>query len=244
MSVHREQLNFCWANFYEILVWGFLLKSVNKIQVWLKLDRTTRHFMWKPVHICNPSSWLVFIILSEVPAEAGETVEHGVLFQIRIESVLCVLWTHAEETVEHRTWSIVNIGYQLLWGINWNSPHKQYLDGDQSYICCLDRIKSYSVCFKMFIAFWENILNLKSLAITEQTHQKWYTADISWIVCKSELNGDCAIELHISSSQHSEHKNCCLTFFVSKCIMVHRLGGGKQFLWITYIPWWHKLPAS
>jgi hypothetical protein len=39
-------------------------------------------------------------MLSEVPNEAGETVEHGVLFQIRIESVLCVLWTHAEETVE------------------------------------------------------------------------------------------------------------------------------------------------
>jgi hypothetical protein len=30
-------------------------------------------------------------MLSEVPDEAGETVEHGVLFQIRIESVLFVL---------------------------------------------------------------------------------------------------------------------------------------------------------
>ena len=180
MFVHREQLSFCWANFLEILVWGFLLKSVNKIQVWLKLDRTTRHFMWTPVRICNPSPWLVFIILSEVPDEAGETVEHRVLFQIRIESVLCVLWSHAEETVEHWARSIVNIGYQLLWNINCNSPHEQYPDGDQSYICCLDRKKSYSLCVKMFIAFWENIMNLKYLAITEQIHQKCYTADISW----------------------------------------------------------------
>lgn len=147
--------------------------------------------------------------------------EHGVLFQTRRESVLCVLWAHAEETVDHWAQSIVNIGYQLLWDINCNSPHEQYLDGDQSYVCCLDRKKSYSVCVKMFIAFRENITNLKSLAVTEQTHQKCYTADISWLVYKSQLNGDCAIELHISNSQHSEHKNFCLTFFVFKCIMVH-----------------------
>jgi hypothetical protein len=158
MFVHREQLSFFFFFFHEILVLGFLLKSVNKIQVWLKLDWTTRRFMWTPVRICNPSPWLFFIILSEVPDEAGETVEHGVLFQIRIESVLCVLWTHAEETVKHWTWSIVNIGCQLLWDINCNSPHKQCLDGDQSYICCLDRKKS--VCVKMFTAFWENIMNL------------------------------------------------------------------------------------
>lgn len=137
-------------------------------------------------------------------------------------SVLCVLWTHAEETVEHWAWSIVNTGYyQLLWDIICTSPHEQYLDGDQSYVCCLDRKKSYSVCVKMFIAFWENIMNLKSLAITEQTHQKCYTADNSWFVCKSQLNDDCAIELHISSSQHSEHTNFCLTVIVFKCIMVH-----------------------
>jgi hypothetical protein len=46
-------------------------------------------------------------------------------------------------------------------------------------MCCLDRKKSYSVCVKMFISFRENIMNLKSLAITVQTHQKCYTADIS-----------------------------------------------------------------
>ena len=97
--------------------------------------------MWTPVHIFNPWPWLVFIILSEVPDEAGETVEHGVLFQSRVESVLCVLWTRAEETVEHWAQSIVNIKYQLLWDINCNSPHEQYLDGDQSYICRLDRKK-------------------------------------------------------------------------------------------------------
>jgi len=146
-------------------------------------------------------------MLSEVPDKAGETVEHGVLFQIRIESVLCVLGTHAEETVEHWAQSIVNIGYQLLWDINCNSVYEQYLDGDQSYMCCLDRKKSYSVFVKMFIAFRENIMNLKSLAITVQTRQKCYAADISWLVCKSQPNIDCAIELHISSSQHSEHKH-------------------------------------
>ena len=163
MCIHREQLSFCWANFHEILFWGFLLKYLNEIQVWLNLGRTTRQFMWTPVHVCNLSPWLVSLILSVVSDEAGETVEHEVLFQIRIESVLCVVWTHAEETVEHWAQSIVSIRYQLLWDINCNSPHIQYLDGDQSYICCWDRKKSYTVCVKMFIAFQENIMNLKSL---------------------------------------------------------------------------------
>ena len=102
VCLHREQLSFCWANFHEILVWGFLLKSVNKIQVWLKLDRTTVHFMWTPVHICNPLPWLVFIILSEVPDEAGETGEHGVLFQIRkVFSVYYELMLKKQLNIEH-----------------------------------------------------------------------------------------------------------------------------------------------
>jgi hypothetical protein len=70
--------------------------------------------MWTPVHVCNLSPWLVFIVLSEGPGEAEETIEHGALFQIGIENVLCVLQTHAEEAVEHWAWSIVNMRHQLL----------------------------------------------------------------------------------------------------------------------------------
>jgi len=47
-----EQLDSCWMNFHDIFycVWEWeegLLKSVSKIQVWLKLHKSNRHFTWR-----------------------------------------------------------------------------------------------------------------------------------------------------------------------------------------------------
>jgi len=39
LSVCMEQLGFCWLEFCENLYYGVLLKSVIKIQFWLKLNK-------------------------------------------------------------------------------------------------------------------------------------------------------------------------------------------------------------
>jgi hypothetical protein len=44
LSVCKEQLGSHWMDFYEISNPELLLKSVEKIQVWLKSDNNIRHF--------------------------------------------------------------------------------------------------------------------------------------------------------------------------------------------------------
>jgi hypothetical protein len=39
--------------FHEILFSGFLLKSVEKIQFWLHLDKIKRHFTWKHIFVTD-----------------------------------------------------------------------------------------------------------------------------------------------------------------------------------------------
>jgi hypothetical protein len=39
--------------FHEILFSGFLLKSVEKIQFWLQLDKIKRHFTWKHIFVTD-----------------------------------------------------------------------------------------------------------------------------------------------------------------------------------------------
>jgi hypothetical protein len=34
-----EQLGYKWVDFHEILFWGFLLKSIDQIEVWFKSDK-------------------------------------------------------------------------------------------------------------------------------------------------------------------------------------------------------------
>ena len=50
-SVCMEQLASHWMNFREILYPELLLKSVEKIQVWLKLSNNIMHYIWSPKYI-------------------------------------------------------------------------------------------------------------------------------------------------------------------------------------------------
>jgi len=65
-------------HYCEILWSGFFLQSVYLIQVWLKLDKSNRHFVWRPLFIGDLSARLFFVIetdcsLSEVNTVAEET---------------------------------------------------------------------------------------------------------------------------------------------------------------------------
>jgi len=40
-----EQHSSHWMDFYEILLWGLSLKSVEKVKISQKLDKNIRHFM-------------------------------------------------------------------------------------------------------------------------------------------------------------------------------------------------------
>jgi hypothetical protein len=50
-SVRLEQLSSHWTDFHEILYLRISQKSVNKIQVWLKSEKSKGYFTWRPMYI-------------------------------------------------------------------------------------------------------------------------------------------------------------------------------------------------
>jgi len=55
-SVHMEQLGFHWMNFHEIWYLNIFLKSVEKIQFSLKVDKNNRYSAWRSMYIVGHSS--------------------------------------------------------------------------------------------------------------------------------------------------------------------------------------------
>jgi hypothetical protein len=56
----------------------------------------------------------VFLVLSEVPGEAEETIEHGALFQIGIESVLCVVRTMLKKQLNIEHDQLLTLGINIV----------------------------------------------------------------------------------------------------------------------------------
>jgi hypothetical protein len=53
-SLHMEQLGCHWTGFHELGIWVFFKKSVEEIQVSLKLDKNYGYFTQWPIHIFFP----------------------------------------------------------------------------------------------------------------------------------------------------------------------------------------------
>jgi ABC-type arginine/histidine transport system permease subunit len=51
LSVRMEQLGSHWTDFHEILYVTIFRKSIEKIQVLLKLDKNSGYFTWRPIYI-------------------------------------------------------------------------------------------------------------------------------------------------------------------------------------------------
>jgi hypothetical protein len=54
----KEKLGSHQADFCEILFSGFLLQSVYLIQVWLKMDKSNKHFALEPTYIYDVWSYM------------------------------------------------------------------------------------------------------------------------------------------------------------------------------------------
>jgi len=57
-SILIEQLGFHWTNFRELLCWEFLLKPVNQIKIWLKLNKNW-HFTRRLTCVYNTGPYNV-----------------------------------------------------------------------------------------------------------------------------------------------------------------------------------------
>jgi len=45
LSIRQEALGPNWTGFREFIYWGFLLKSVDHIQIWLRSGENNRHYV-------------------------------------------------------------------------------------------------------------------------------------------------------------------------------------------------------
>ena len=57
-SIGTYQLGSYWTGFCEIWYWRLLLKSLKKIQVWLKTGQIIRYFTWRPKYIYIAESFI------------------------------------------------------------------------------------------------------------------------------------------------------------------------------------------
>jgi hypothetical protein len=53
LSVRMKQLCCHWTDLYETWYLSIFRKSILKIHVWLKCDKNTGHFTWRPIYIYN-----------------------------------------------------------------------------------------------------------------------------------------------------------------------------------------------
>lgn len=77
------ELGFHWLDFREIWYWELLLKSVERVQVWLKSVRYIWHFTWRP----NFYYYEIFYSLSHVAAQVIVKYKGNILFSLHGDSV-------------------------------------------------------------------------------------------------------------------------------------------------------------
>ena len=66
-SVRMYEHESHWMDFHAILYWKLLLKSVKKIQIWLKSDNNTKHFILSPKYILH--CWERHVLFSNTKDE-------------------------------------------------------------------------------------------------------------------------------------------------------------------------------
>jgi hypothetical protein len=97
LSVRMEQLGSHWTDFHEIWYWRIFRKSVEKIQVSLKSDKSKGYFTWRPIYIFLSYLADFFLEWEMFQTKAVEKIKTHILFSITFFLKSCCLWENMEK---------------------------------------------------------------------------------------------------------------------------------------------------
>jgi len=98
-----ERLGSNWTDFHDILYSGIFLKSIWKVQFWLKSEKNNGYFTWvtSTLHdyLCTfliISGWII-LIMRNVRGRYVEKMKTHILYSITFPGKSCHLWDNVEK---------------------------------------------------------------------------------------------------------------------------------------------------
>jgi hypothetical protein len=118
-SVRMGHLSFHCMDFREVWYWVFLKKSVQKVKLSLKYDKSKGWFAWRPVHVSDHtaliSSWNEMFSSKLYRQSHNTRILYSVTFSFENRAVCKIMWKNIVELDSHRwQYGALHAGYLRL----------------------------------------------------------------------------------------------------------------------------------